>query len=78
MYGMYAYIDPQNHPNVGIYGSPISCVWLIQIALSQVCPRRKNTVYKLLAVSGCFSGSQKNPRTEPSAIISWNKLEHAY
>ena len=20
MYGIYAYIDPQNHPNVGIYG----------------------------------------------------------
>ena len=22
-----AYIDPQNHPNVGIYGSPIGRVW---------------------------------------------------
>ena len=27
MYAIYAYIDPQNHPNVGIYGSPISRVW---------------------------------------------------
>ena len=24
---IYAYISPPNHPNVGIYGSPISRVW---------------------------------------------------
>ena len=23
MYAIYAYIDPPNHPNVGIYGSPM-------------------------------------------------------
>ena len=23
MYAIFAYIDPQNHPNVGIYGSPM-------------------------------------------------------
>ena len=23
MYGIYAYIDPSNHSNVGIYGSPM-------------------------------------------------------
>ena len=26
MYAIYAYIDPQNHPNVGIYGSPMECL----------------------------------------------------
>ena len=24
---IYAYIDPPNHPNVGIYGSPMECMW---------------------------------------------------
>ena len=26
MYAIYAYIDPPNHPNVGIYGSPMECL----------------------------------------------------
>ena len=26
MYVIYAYIDPSNHPNVGIYGSPMECL----------------------------------------------------
>ena len=28
MYAIYAYIDPQNHPYVGIYGSPMGRVWV--------------------------------------------------
>ena len=27
MYAIYPYIDPPNHPNVGIYGSPMGRVW---------------------------------------------------
>ena len=26
IYAIYAYIDPQNDPNVGIYGSPMECL----------------------------------------------------
>ena len=26
MYAMYAYIDPQTHPNVGKYTSPMECL----------------------------------------------------
>ena len=29
MYAIYAYIDPQNHSNVGIYGSPMECLGTI-------------------------------------------------
>ena len=26
---IYAYIDPQNHPNVGKYGSPMECLGVV-------------------------------------------------
>ena len=29
MYAIYDYIDPQNHPNVGIYGSPMECLGML-------------------------------------------------
>ena len=29
MFAIYAYIDPQNHPNVGIYGSPMECLGIV-------------------------------------------------
>ena len=29
MYAIYAYIDPPNHPNVGIYDSPMESLGLV-------------------------------------------------
>ena len=31
MYAIYAYIDPRNHPNVGIYGSPMECLAIVAV-----------------------------------------------
>ena len=35
MYAIYAYIDPPNHPNVGIYGSPMQRLGLESLELLQ-------------------------------------------
>ena len=34
MYGIYAYIDPQNHPNVGIYMAYMECLGYIYICIT--------------------------------------------
>ena len=39
MYAIYAYIDPQNHPNVGIYGSPMECLGHILITVQTPHPQ---------------------------------------
>ena len=33
MYAIYAYFDPPNHPNVGIYGSPMECLGDVPIRM---------------------------------------------
>ena len=36
MYGTYAYIDPSNHPNVGIYTSPMERLGMRDLVRSYV------------------------------------------
>ena len=74
MYAIYAYIDPQNHPNVGIYGSPISRVWVYMFAVRW--GKQKLQCLKLVIVLA--AGFQGSTRASPQGSGRPSLLESAW